>query len=221
MDPTTSTKTYWPILRTILDNKAISCIQPIYYNNNYMTAFKEKAEIFNNFFAKQCTIVKNTSKLSTDSLKKTNNCLSTISFTNDGIAKIIKQYDPNKAHSHVRISIPMSKICGDSTLKSLELMFKSCIESGKFLIEWKKSNVARFIKNGKQLTENYFPISLLQSIIAPVNQAPNQRTSASINYCVLLTLFINLLMMASRQGLSLLTYQKNLIRLGMTVYSIN
>ena len=125
MDPATSPKTYWSILRTFLDNKTIPCIQPTYYNNNYVTDFKEKAEIFNNFFAKQCTIVSNTSKRSTDSLKRTNNCLSTISFTKDGIAKIIKKHDPNKAHGHVRISFLMSKICGESTLKPLELIFKS------------------------------------------------------------------------------------------------
>ena len=39
------------------------------------------------------------------------------------------------------ISIRMLKICGDSILKPLELIFKSCIESGKFPIEWKKANV--------------------------------------------------------------------------------
>ena len=39
------------------------------------------------------------------------------------------------------ISIRMLKICDDSILKPLELIFKSCIESGKFPIEWKKANV--------------------------------------------------------------------------------
>ena len=39
------------------------------------------------------------------------------------------------------ISIRMLKACGESILKPLELIFKSCIESGKFPIEWKKANV--------------------------------------------------------------------------------
>ena len=60
------------------------------------------------------------------------------------------------------ISIRMLKICGDSILKPLELIFKSCIESGKFPIEWKKANVVPVHKkNNKQLIENYRPISLL------------------------------------------------------------
>ena len=141
MDSTTSPKAYWSMLKTILNNKKIPCIPPIYHRKNYITDFKEKAQIFNNFFAKQCTLVENTSKLPTDSFKRTKNLLSTISFTKDDIAKIIKNLNPNKAHGFDMISIRMLKICGDSILKPLELIFKSCIESGKFPIEWKKANV--------------------------------------------------------------------------------
>ena len=122
MDPITSPKAYWSILKTILNNKKIPCIPPIYHRNNYITDFKEKAQIFNNFFAKQCTLVENTSKLPTDSLKRTKNLLSTISFTKDDIAKIIKNLNPNKAHGFDMISIRMLKICRDS-------------ESGKFPIK--------------------------------------------------------------------------------------
>ena len=67
--------------------------------------------------------------------------LSTISFTKDDIAKIIKNLNPNKAHGFDVIIIRMIKIGGDSILKPTELVFKSCIDSGKFPIEWKKANV--------------------------------------------------------------------------------
>ena len=60
------------------------------------------------------------------------------------------------------ISIHILKICGESILKPLELIFKSCIESGKFPIEWKKANVVPVHKkSNKQLIENYLPISFL------------------------------------------------------------
>ena len=55
-------------------------IPPI-HNNNNITDFKEKVEIFYNFFAEQCPMVTNTSKLNIDSLKRKNNCFSMISFT--------------------------------------------------------------------------------------------------------------------------------------------
>ena len=75
MDPTISAKAYWSILKTFLNNKKIPCIPPIHHNNNYITDFKEKAQIFNDFFAKQCTLVENSSKLPTNSFKRTNNLL--------------------------------------------------------------------------------------------------------------------------------------------------
>ena len=153
MDPATSPKAYWSILKTFLNNKKVPCIPPIYHNNNYITDFKEKAEIFNNFFAKilanfQLILLKKQITVFLRSLLLK--------------MKIIKNLDPNKAHGHDMIGIRMLKICGESILKPLELVFKSCIESGKFPIEWKKANVVPVHKkNDKQLKENYRPISLL------------------------------------------------------------
>ena len=134
MDPTASPKAYWSILKTVLNNKKIRCIPPIYQNNNYITDFKEKAQIFNNFFAKQCKLVENTSKLPIDSSKRTNNLLSTNSLTKDDIANIIQNLNPNKAYGFNMISIRMLKICGDLILKPLELIFRSCIECVKSCI---------------------------------------------------------------------------------------
>ena len=111
---------------------------------------------------RQCTIVNNTIKLPTDSLKRTNDCISTISFTKDDIEKMIKNLHPIKALGHDMISICMLKICSESILKHLELIFKSYIKSGKFPIEWKKATVFPvYKKNDKQRNENYRPILLL------------------------------------------------------------
>ena len=85
-----------------------------------------------------------------------------ICFASDDILKIIKNLDPNKAHSHDIISTRMVKLCDASLCKLLELIFKSCLESAKFPLEWKKANVALAHKTGdKQILENYRPISLL------------------------------------------------------------
>ena len=141
-DHTKNLMAYWSILKTFLKNKKkIHCTPPIYHNYNYIADFKEMALIFNNFFAKQSTLVENTSKLLTNSFKRTNN-LSISLFTKDDIAETIKNLNPNKTHSSDMFSICMFKICSDSILKTLELIFKSCTESGKFSIEWKKANVA-------------------------------------------------------------------------------
>ena len=143
-------------MKTFLNNKKLPCIPPSYHNNNYITDFKEKAQIFNDFFAKQCTLVENTSKLPTNSFKRTNNLLSTILFTKDDIAKIIKNLNPNKSHGFDMVSIRMLKNCDDSILKTLQLIFKtyiyiSCLENGKFPIEWKKASV---VTVHKKITAN-------------------------------------------------------------------
>ena len=151
MDFTTSPKAYWSILKTILNNKKIPCIPTIYHNNKYFTDFKQKAQIFNDIFTKQCMLVDNTRKLPTNSFKRTNNLLSTILFTKDYIAKVIKNLNPSKDQGCNIISICMLKIYGDSILKPLELIFKSGLKNGKFPIKWKKANV---VPVHKKITNN-------------------------------------------------------------------
>ena len=56
----------------------------------------------------------------------------------------------------------MLKICDESICKPLRMIFRSCLENGKFPSEWKKASVVPvFKKNNKQELKNYRPISLL------------------------------------------------------------
>ena len=161
VDPMTSTKSYWSTLKMFLNNKKIPCIPPLKHQNKYVTDFKEKAEIFNSFFAEQCSLMNNSSKLSSTFLKRTDKFISSISLRSKDIARIIRDLEPNQAHGHM-ISIPMLIICGESISKPLEIIFKSCIEKGQFPNEWKKANVVPVHKKGdKQVLRNYRPVSLL------------------------------------------------------------
>ena len=92
----------------------------------------------------------------------TDNRLSSVSFSQNDIAKIIQNLDPNKAHGHDNISIRVLKICGFSICKTLEMIFNQCIETGVFPSEWKKGNIVPIHKKGdKKTLENYCPVSLL------------------------------------------------------------
>ena len=71
MDPTTSAKNYWSILKTSLNNEKISCIPPLFYQGKYVAIFKKKAELFNSFFPEQCSIIQNSSKIPLTLNKKT------------------------------------------------------------------------------------------------------------------------------------------------------
>ena len=153
---------YWSLLNRFLNNKKIPLIPPLFHENKFVADFKEKAELFNSVFAKQCSLIKNSSKLPSHLHYLTDNHLSSVRFSQDDIAKIIQNLDPNKAHGHDNISIRMLKICGPSIYKPLEMIFKQCIEAGFFPSEWKKVNIVPIHKKGdKQTLENYRPVSLL------------------------------------------------------------
>ena len=118
-----------------------------------MTDFKEKAELFNAFFAKQCSLIKSNSQLPSHLHYLTDNRLSSASFSQDNIAKMIQKFDPNKAHGH-NISTCMLKICGSSIYKPIELIIKQLNETGVFPSEWKKDNIVFIHKKGGKKKKN-------------------------------------------------------------------
>ena len=93
-------------LKMFLNNKKLFVFHLILsHQNNYVTYFKEKAEIFNFFFAQQYSLMKYSSKLPWIFLKRTEKIISSISFSSNDVAKIIRDLDPSKAHGHDMISI--------------------------------------------------------------------------------------------------------------------
>ena len=138
MEPSTSPKTYWSVLKSFHNNKKIPCIPPIFHENRFVTNFKEKAELFNSFFAKQCSIIDNGSEIPSFLHPKTDKSLSNITFTEKDIEKVKQSLDPNKAHGHDMISIHMLKICGKSIIKPLLMIYKKCLGKGCFHNEWKQ-----------------------------------------------------------------------------------
>ena len=76
----TSLKTCWSISKTLLNNKKIPCILSLLQDTKYITDFKKKAELFSLFFAKQCSILDNSSELPSNFLKKTDKSLQILSL---------------------------------------------------------------------------------------------------------------------------------------------
>ena len=109
----------------------IYCIPLLFEKNECITDFKKKAELFNSFFANQYSLVNNNSQLLPSlSYYKTNERLSSVKITDDGILKIIEKLDPNKAHGHDQISICKIKICSTIICIPLKFIFNHCIDNG-------------------------------------------------------------------------------------------
>ena len=109
-------KCYWPLLKTMLSDKKVPCIPPNFHDNKFVTDFSKKADLFNSFFAKQCSIIESNSVLPS----------STIPVTSQYLTRIICKLDPNKAHGHDMISIRMLKVSGDAIIEPLFKIFKNC-----------------------------------------------------------------------------------------------
>ena len=128
-------------MKIFLNNKKIPLIPPLYYENIFITDFRGKAELFNCFISKQCSLLTNHRELPTSLSFRTDKLLSSVTFSAEDIGKIIQGLDHNKAHGHDNISIRMLKICGDTICKPLEMIYSQALTSGSFPSEWKKGNI--------------------------------------------------------------------------------
>ena len=152
-------KTYWKIIIRFVNNKKTPIISPLLGNNKIISNFSEKANLFNKFFASQCTPLENHSSLPPFCLKTDKS----LKISETDIFAIIKNLDLNKSHGWDNLSIRMIKLCGKSITYSLKLIFEASLQEGTFPSCWKKANaVLVHKKEDKNLLKNYRPISLLQ-----------------------------------------------------------
>ena len=120
--------------------KKITNIPPLFESGKYISNFKDKASIFNNYFALQCQPFDIHSNLPAFT-PLTSNSLTDITFSHAKIIAIIKQLDLKKANGPDEITAAMLKICPDEVARPLFLIFQKCLELGSFPSAWKHANV--------------------------------------------------------------------------------
>ena len=106
-----------------------------------MAEFEAKVNIFNRYFASQCTTVNNNSVLPSTLNHLTDDKLSSFSISSEVIFQLIKNIDSNKDHGHDKIYVKILKLCAPSICKPLTLLFDNCLASGEFPNVWEKSNI--------------------------------------------------------------------------------
>ena len=155
-------KRYWSLIKTLFSGQKVPVFPPLYHNNTIVTDFKVKANMFNNIFSKQCSLLDTDSSLPDNLMPLTNDILDCFEINEEDVISIIQNLKSNKAHGHDNISIKMLKICDISISKPLTLLFKNCLAESVFPKIWKKANVVPIYKKGnKQEISNYRPVSLL------------------------------------------------------------
>ena len=160
-DPSTGQKAFWSAYKRLSNKKKITNIPPLFENGKYVSNFKEKTIIFNNYFAAQCKPFDIESHLPPFS-PLTLNILSNVTFTVEAIIGIINKLNKKKAHGYDGISIAMLQLCPKEVARPLCIIFNRCLVNGVYPQMWKQANVQPVHKkNGRQDKTNYRPISLL------------------------------------------------------------
>ena len=106
--------------------KKLPIIPPLLVNNNQISNFREKANIFKDFFVQQCQLKANNSILPTNQIFYTQNRLRNFDIDCWEILKLINGLNPHKAHGHDGISIRMVKLCNLTITKPLLIIYKTC-----------------------------------------------------------------------------------------------
>ena len=109
-DPNIGQKHFWTAYKKLANKKSSTNIPPINNNGLYISNCKQKAHIFNEYFANQCTINANGSVLP-NFILKTNVVICQVSVRKDQIIDIINNLNSNKAHGYDGISVSMLKLC--------------------------------------------------------------------------------------------------------------
>ena len=92
-----TSKCYWSLLKIFLNKKKIPLIPPLFHSNHrystvinrFISDFKQKAKLFNDFFSNQCSLINNNSKLPANLILVTGRRLFLVTFSAGDIAKII------------------------------------------------------------------------------------------------------------------------------------
>ena len=102
----------------------VPSIPTLLVNGEMVSNFSKKAELFNKFFASQCTPLSNISILAPVAIRTDKRLLS-LKINEDDVLSIIKSLNSNKSRGWDKLSINMVKMCD----KTLKFTFKTHFQS--------------------------------------------------------------------------------------------
>ena len=67
--------------------------------------------------------------------------MNSVPFSHDLVINVIRNLNVNKAHGHKDISKRMIKMCDESLVRPLSIIFRNSLNSCIYSSTWKKANV--------------------------------------------------------------------------------
>ena len=123
--------------------------------------FETKANVLNDYFVAQCCSA-GTSSTIPNFVPSSVPPWKHLDVNRERVLKLIQALDSSKSHGYDDISVTMIKICDETIVEPLCMIFERCIETGIYPSSWKKANVVPVHKKGsRQCKNDYRPISLL------------------------------------------------------------
>ena len=181
-------------INRLLNKKKFTNIPPLLENDIFVTNVQTKTTIFNDFFAKQCSLLENEAVLPA-LFPRTSLILEDIEVSPRQILELIRSLDSNKAHGCDDVSISLLKICDEVIVLPLKLIYTNCLVKVVYPNLWKKANVLPIHKKqSRQQTKNYRPISFLPfcgKLFEKTNIWPNLHSSSRKQFVVSQTIWIS------------------------------
>ena len=130
-----------------------------------MLDFESKAQIFNDYFVLQCTTIDTGSEVRGQLLSNAPP-LTEFATSEEKILNIIRSLNPNKEHGWDDISVRMIRMCDDSLVFPLKLIFEACLRQGVFPEIWKRTNVVPVHKRTvRTLSRTIVPFPSFQFLV--------------------------------------------------------
>ena len=125
VDPKLGMKAYWAVLNRLINKKKTLSIPPLLENGLFITNVQAKANLLNDFFVEQCCAIPTQSTLPIF-IPRCNPTLQDVPVDREKVLRLIRSLDQGEAHGCDDISIAMIKICDDSIVDPLRLIFERC-----------------------------------------------------------------------------------------------
>ena len=159
-------KRWWNLSKSVLGCKIHEDIPPIVEEGKIISSITEKCEVFNTYFASQCTThADNDAPPLPNFTYRTEARMGDFTVDDTSVSKVLSSLRLTSASGPDNIGNILLKNTATSISKPLAKIFNMSLNVSHFPDSWKRSNICPvFKKSNKQIKSNYRPISLLCNV---------------------------------------------------------